>query len=349
VVVVTNVGKDHTDGGATGGGGSRREGRHRQARQPPGAGRARSCHAAAVHRRGPATWVRTRLRRGDRQATLGGTWSTCARPKACWRRSSCRCTAPTSREPAVAVAAVEAFFGRPLDPEVVAEALASAPARPVRGAAPGAAAGARRRPQPRRRLGRGGHAGRGVRRGGHPSLGAGVLTGTWAMLTSLGVVPAPASGRATTPWPPDAAPSRCRRATVGALGPPRSRHTMVGVEVAPTWATPAAAERAWLAAWSGGPGRTSVVTGAALHGRRRPHRPACRLGTAAGVSRRRRPWAGRCWPARGHGPAIRLTHGPRAWVGGTHCLGIRRARRHWRLTTAWTGRDLPSPRRTGPS
>ena len=66
---------------------------------------------------------------------------------------------------AAALAAVEAFFDRPLDADVVSEALRRGHrAGPLRGAAPPAAGDPRRRPQPRRRRGTlRRRAGRGVR------------------------------------------------------------------------------------------------------------------------------------------------------------------------------------------
>ena len=109
-----------------------------------------------------------------------------------------------------ALAAVEAFFGAPLDEEVVEEAFAvGAGARPPRGDRPPPAGGGRRRPQRGRHDRAGPFAGRGVRRRrARRRRWSGMLTGRDPAAMLEAAASLPASGRW---WPaPPTRPGPCR-------------------------------------------------------------------------------------------------------------------------------------------
>ena len=155
---------------------------------------------------------------------------------------------------ALAVAAAEAFFGRALHAEVVAEAFAGLRLPgPVRGAAPGAAARARRRPQRRRRGHRGGDARRRVRRDRAPATGcSAMLAGRDLdeMLDALGVRP---GDRVVTTTPPS--PRGVPAPELAKLVADRE----IDVDAVPS--VDRAVERAWRRAEAGGEADLVMVTG----------------------------------------------------------------------------------------
>ena len=130
VAVLTNVGHDHTDGQgdwrrriAEEKAGHRQGGRHLRARRDrSGAGRCVRRHAGgggvAARRRLRVRVERARRRRSPARPPHARAPAT--------RRCSSRSTARTrARTPPSRVAAAEAFFGRPLDPDIVFDAFAA--------------------------------------------------------------------------------------------------------------------------------------------------------------------------------------------------------------------------------
>ena len=130
VAVITNIGRDHTDGAGRLANGDRvREGGHRQAGVDAGARPAQSRPASAVrggragrdHRDRGATSSRPRAG-GVRRPSL----RTCEHHATPTTTCTCRCTGRTRpTNAATALAATEAFFGRALDHDTVSQAFAS--------------------------------------------------------------------------------------------------------------------------------------------------------------------------------------------------------------------------------